>query len=228
MNMAAGASERRRVDLTARRTQRASRVYGQFVALMKVILPTVATALLLVVVIWPQLKDQDGLFQIGFEGKIDKTAAENLRMERAQYTGVDKSKRPFFVTAEAAEQADPNSPTIELLQPKADILMEDGSWIAITAELGNYNRVTQFLELAGTVNLFHDKGYEFRTTSAVLDLRAGDAVGTEPLRGQGSFGHLQAEGFTIRNRGERVELHGKSQVILLNNPTDLQNGIKKK
>ena len=51
MNMAAGASERRRVDLTARRTQRASRVYGQFVGLMKVILPTIATALLLVVVI---------------------------------------------------------------------------------------------------------------------------------------------------------------------------------
>ena len=106
--------------------------------------------------------------------------------------------------------------------------MEDGSWIAITAELGNYNRTTQFLELAGTVNLFHDKGYEFRTTSAVLDLRAGDAIGTEPLQGQGSFGHLQAEGFTIRNRGERVELHGKSQVILLNNPTDLQKGLKKK
>ncbi|MBO88768.1 MAG: LPS export ABC transporter periplasmic protein LptC [Rickettsiales bacterium] len=228
MKMAAEALERRKVGLTARRTQRASRVYGQFVGLMKVILPTVAMALLLVVVIWPQLKEQDGLFQIGFEGKIDRTAAENLRMERARYTGVDRSKRPFFVTAEAAEQADPNSPAIELLQPKADILMEDGSWVAITAELGNYNRLTQFLELAGTVNLFHDKGYEFRTTSAVFDLRSGDAIGTEPVEGQGSFGHLQAEGFTIRNHGESVELHGKSHVILLSNPTDLQKGMNKK
>ena len=46
--MAARASERRRVGLTARRIQRASRFYGQFVGLMKVILPTVATALLLI------------------------------------------------------------------------------------------------------------------------------------------------------------------------------------
>ena len=36
------------------------------------------------------------------------------------------------------------------------------------------------------------------------------------------------EGFTIRNRGEKVELHGKSQVILLNNPNDLQKGTEKK
>lgn len=190
-------------------------------------MPTVATALLLIVVIWPQLNEQNDRFQIGF-AKIDKSAAENLRMVNARYTGVDRSKRPFSVTAESAEQADPNSPVIELLHPKADIVLDDGSWIAVTAELGNYNRATQFLELAGTVNLFHDKGYEFRTTSAVLDLRAGDAIGTEPVQGQGPFGHIQAEGFIIRNRGERIEFHGKSQVILLNNPTDLRTGAAKK
>ena len=61
-------------------------------------------------------------------------------MEQARYTGVDKSKRPFFVTAEeAAEQADPQIADYRASQPKADILMEDGSWIAVTAELGNYN-----------------------------------------------------------------------------------------
>ena len=29
------------------------------------------------------------------------------------------------------------------------------------------------------------------------------------------------------DRGEKVELHGKSQVTLLNNPNDLQKGTKK-
>lgn len=219
MSMAAEASSRGRVALTARRTQRAGRMYGHFVGFMKVLLPTVATALLLIVVIWPQLNEQSDRFQIGF-AKIDKSAAENLRMKNARYTGVDRSKRPFSITAEEAEQADPKSPVIELLQPKADIVMADGSWIAVTAELGNYNRATQFLELLGTVNLFHDKGYEFRTTSAVLDLRAGDAIGTEPVHGQGPFGHIQAESFIVRNRGERIEFHGNAQVILLNDPTD--------
>ena len=67
--MAAEASERRRVGLTARRIQRASRFYGQFVGLMKVILPTVATALLLVVLIWPQLKSRTGSLKSGSTGR---------------------------------------------------------------------------------------------------------------------------------------------------------------
>ena len=219
MSMAAEVSTRGRVALTARRTQRAARFYGRFVNFMKVVLPTFATALLLIVVIWPQINEQRDKFEIGF-ARIDKSAAENLRMVKARYTGVDRSKRPFSITAEAAEQADPKSPIIELIQPKADIVTEDGSWIAVTAELGSYNRATQFLELLGTVNLFHDKGYEFRTASALLDLRAGDAIGTEPVHGQGPFGHLQAESFIIRNRGERIEFHGNTRLILLQNPTD--------
>jgi lipopolysaccharide export system protein LptC len=226
MSMATEAPARGRVALTARRTQSLGYFYGHFVGFMKVLLPTVATALLLIVIIWPQLNEQNKAFEIGFK-VIDKSAAENLRMEKARYTGVDRSKRPYSITAEEAEQLDPQSPVIELVQPKADIVMQDGSWIAITAEVGNFNRATQFLELSGTVNLFHDEGYEFRTTSVVLDLRTGDAIGTEPVHGQGPFGHVQAESFIVRNRGERIEFHGKAQVIILNDPMDSRDKGKK-
>jgi lipopolysaccharide export system protein LptC len=226
MSTATEAPVRDRVALTARRTQSASYFYGYFVSFMKVLLPTVATALLLIVIIWPQLNEQNKAFEIGFK-EIDKSAAENLRMEKARYTGVDQSKRPYSVTAEEAEQVDPQSPVIELMQPKADIVLQDGSWIAVTAEVGSFNRETQFLELSGMVNMFHDKGYEFRTTSAVLDLRTGDAIGTEPIHGQGPFGQVQSESFIVRNRGERVEFHGKAQVIILNDPVDPRERGKK-
>ena len=84
----------------------------------------------------------------------------------------------------------------------------------MTATNGNFNRDDQLLELTGNVNLFHDSGYEFRTESAVFDLTAGDATGTEPVEGQGPFGHLKAEGFRIYNRGERVEFTGKSKLTI--------------
>ncbi len=201
----------------ARRVERLSPTYGRFVTFMKLLLPTVATALVVLVLVWPQLAEQDRRFRIGV-ARIDKDAAENLSMINARYTGVDERRRPFAVTADAARQTGSDSPVVLLTQPKADIVLENGSWVALTAESGVYNRNTQILELTGAVNLFHDKGYEFRTTSAVFDLGAGDAIGTEPVEGQGPFGHIAAEGFVIRNRGERIEFTGRSRVVLYANP----------
>src|SRR5690606_16376386 len=145
---------------------------------------------------------------------IDKDAARNLNMINARYTGVDDNRRPFTVTASSANQEDANSPLIALAQPKADIILEDGSWLALTASDGLYNKSTNMLELTGEVNLFHDEGYEFHTPSATFDLKAGDAHGVEPVAGQGPFGQLDAQGFVIHDRGQRVVFTGKSKLVL--------------
>ncbi|MGE4221326.1 MAG: LPS export ABC transporter periplasmic protein LptC, partial [Alphaproteobacteria bacterium] len=116
--------------------------------------------------------------------------------------------------ADSANQKAADSPLIELAQPKADIVMEDGSWLALTARKGLYDKNVQVLQLTGAVNLFHDKGYEFRTESATFDLKAGDAHGVDPVQGQGPFGQLDAQGFVIYNRGERVVFTGKSKLVL--------------
>ena len=94
---------------------------------------------------------------------------------------------------------------------------------SVTAIEGEYNREAQLLLMKGGVNLFHDMGYEFQTESANLDLVQGEAFGNEPVFGQGPFGYLEAKGFRIINRGERVILTGQSKVIIysLNNePTE--------
>jgi len=187
-------------------------VYGRFVGIAKFCLPIIATALIVVIVVWPELSEQSRFTLKA--SRIDRSEAENLHMLNARFTGVDISRRPFAVTAESADQTDAISPDIALNAPKADILLSNGTWVALTATIGNFNRERQLLELTGNVNLFHDRGYEFRTKSAVFDLTAGDAIGTEPVEGQGPFGHLRAEGFRIFNKGERVEFTGKSQLII--------------
>ena len=190
-----------------------SPIYGRFVGFAKILLPTIATALIIIIIVWPELSEQQDRFSLKAT-RIDRSEAENLRMVNARFTGVDASRRPFTVTADAAGQADAKSPDIALVAPKADILLGNGAWVALTATNGNFNRDDQLLELTGNVNLFHDSGYEFRTESAVFDLTAGDATGTEPVEGQGPFGHLKAEGFRIYNRGERVEFTGKSKLTI--------------
>lgn len=146
--------------------------------------------------------------------EISPEDLENFRMLNARYTGVDRKSRPYAVTAESAEQNAAVASIVKLNKPKADILLSDQSWIALTARDGIYYRESQILELNGNVNFFHDNGYEFHTTSAIIDLVAGDATGLENVLGQGPFGELTAEGFRIQNRGERVELVGRSSIII--------------
>lgn len=212
--MAAEQSRHSFAQLSFRRERpRYNPVYGYFVGIAKILLPTIATALIAIIIVWPELNEQQNRSTLG-PAKIDRSEAENLRMLNARFTGVDASRRPYTLTADTADQPDAKSPEIALDAPKADILLGNGAWVALTATNGNFNRVRQLLELTGNVNLFHDSGYEFRTESAVFDLTAGDATGTEPVEGQGPFGHLEAEGFRIYNRGERVEFTGKSKLTI--------------
>src|SRR3546814_11731009 len=100
----------------------------------------------------------------------------------------DERVLPVTFTANNARQENASGQAGDLGQPKADIVLENGCWVVLIGTEGFYYLDKQTLELTGAVNLFHDKGYEFKTTSAVLDLTAGDAVGTEPVQGQGPFG----------------------------------------
>ena len=59
---------------------------------------------------------------------------------------------------------------VELDSPKADILLEDDTWLVLTAARGIYGRTAEALDLVGSVVLYHDSGYEFLTEKAKIDL----------------------------------------------------------
>lgn len=187
--------------------------YGRFVGFMRVLLPTIATALIVLVALWPQLSDQQRRFAFS-PAKIPQQAARDLTMKNSVFSGVDRRKRPYSVTADSMRVTGKNNAELVLTEPKADILLNDGSWVAVTAQRGDYDRDAKVLRLLGAVNLFHDAGYEFRSHSATVDLMAGDAHGTDPVRGQGPFGNIEAEGFVVRNRGARIIFTGRAKLIL--------------
>jgi len=214
---------RRRQDLpfSNRRIQTVSRRYGRFVGIMRILLPTIATALVILVALWPQLTDQQQRYSIT-PAKIASEAAKTLTMVNGVYSGIDDKRRPYTLTADSVKLSNSNLSIVALTAPKADLLMEDGSWVAVTAREGTYDRDKKILKLTGAVNLFHDSGYEFRTSAAVIDMMAGDAYGTDPVEGQGPFGNIKAQGFVIRNRGEKIEFTGKADLLLY--PDQAQGG----
>ena len=187
--------------------------YSRFVSAMKLLLPITALILIALVLIWPQLKGTDSRFKIGFSG-IEAREAEGLNMVNARYMGTDNKNQPFSITADIARNLVPDATVVELEMPKADMSLEDGSWLVLTANTGAYNQPEKTLSLNGAVNLFHDSGYEIRTSSAEIDLGKNLASGKEPVAGQGPFGELRAQGFVLRNNGSIISFTGKSHLIL--------------
>jgi lipopolysaccharide export system protein LptC len=207
---------RQSLPFSTRRAPTFSPTYGRFVGIMRILLPTVATALIILVALWPQITDQQRRYSIT-PSKIAAEAAKTLTMVNGVYSGIDDKRRPYTLTAETVNLSNNNLTQVLLKSPKADLLMENGGWVAVTSRDGTYDRDKKVLTLRGAVNLFHDSGYEFRTDAAIIDMTAGDAYGTDPVEGQGPFGNIKSEGFAVHNRGERVEFTGKATLILYPN-----------
>lgn len=198
----------------ARRSAGSGALYSRFVGFLKLFLPMVATALMLIVMIWPQLTSKDEGFRIAV-ADISVEDARNLRMINPRYMGVDDDNQPYALTADDARQASGDDQMVRLTEPKADVTLHDGTWIALTAEFGSYYRDIRLLDLFGSVNLYHDQGFEFHTASAQFDLANGGASGQEPVQGQGPFGTVQSQGFRITDDGKSIIFTGKSHMVIV-------------
>lgn len=186
--------------------------YSRFVKWMKVLLPFFALGLIALVVAWPRLKTDD-TFRIGF-ASVNLVGNATPGMDNARYVGTDENRQPYSVTADVARIISEDNGQVDLELPKADLTLEDGTWLVLTANTGQYRRATASLNLAGGVNLFHDTGYEISTERLLVDLNAGSAEGHDPLNGHGPFGELKAQGIKLIDKGQVIYFIGPAQVIL--------------
>ncbi len=188
--------------------------YSMFVGTMKMLLPALAASLILLIVAWPQFTGEEKKFRLGVT-KLGTDQLESLSMLNARFDGVDDRNQPFSLTADIATQSRDNENLIELELPKADMTMADGTWLALTARTGEFDREAQLLRLFGAVSLFHDEGFEMRTSAARIDLANVIAEGDQPVEGHGAAGSIRAEGFRILDRGRRIIFTGRSHLTLL-------------
>ena len=187
--------------------------YSRFVGVMKLLLPALAVALLLLVALWPQLDTTND--RLGLDlSELSIEQPDNLSMLNARFSGFDGKNQPFVITADVANQAPENENLVTLELPKADITLDDGTWLALMAREGLYDRDVETLDLIGQVGFYHDAGFELHTESARIDLAAGMASGGDPVAGHGFFGEIEAAGFQMFERGERILFTGPSRLLV--------------
>ena len=187
--------------------------YSRFVSMSKMILPVVALLLIALIVAWPYMKVKDTRFRLGFSA-VSAGDTDDPSMLNPRFMSADKDNQTFFVTADIARNLLKGKAVVQLEMPKADISLADGTWLVMTAESGIFGRAKKELDLSGSVNLFHDSGYEFRTEKARVDLKNGIATGESPISGQGPFGEIEGQGFVLDKEHKSILFTGKSRVII--------------
>lgn len=186
---------------------RMSPLYSRFVGAMKILLPLMAAALIGLVVAWPdESKDAAG-FLLSFANTVPGDPGAP-GMSEARYIGTDGNKQPFVITAEMVtpDIETPNRFLLTTLQ--ADITFDNGTWMSLMAPTGIYDRDKELLRLPGEVDIFSDQGFELHTTGVRVDLARSVAEGDEPVQATGPLGVLEANGFRILQRDERLFFSG--------------------
>ncbi|MCC9621150.1 LPS export ABC transporter periplasmic protein LptC [Thalassospira sp. MA62] len=203
---------------SGRRDVRINPFRRMIVTTLKFVLPLIAATLMALVVLWPKIEEvQDSGFRLGFSTSPEDLM-ENVAMNNPRFFGVDGNKQPFTVTAtEAVETkaSETRGDHVFLDGPQADMTLDDGSWIALTANEGYYAENTGILDLVGAVNMYHDEGFELHTQQAEIEMKFGNATGDDPVDGQGPFGTITSDtGFELENKGAVIRFLGNARLVI--------------
>ena len=176
----------------------------------KLLLPVAALALLSTLALWPELERVKDQTRAGLRRM--STEVSGAQLKDAKYRGVDEHGRPYTVTASTAVQVAPEK--VNLTDPKGDVTQENGTWLMLQSKRGVFIQRLNQLDLFKDVELYRDDGTTLYTESASIDLKNGAAANAEPVHAEGPFGTLDAEGFTLTDKGEAIQFAGPARLVL--------------
>jgi lipopolysaccharide export system protein LptC len=138
-----------------------------------------------------------------------------VTMESPHLSGFSTDQRPYEVWAKAAIQdlADPDH--VELVVPRAKVVMEDKSTVTMDARTGYYDSKQQLLDLRKDIFLQSSTGYEARLSQAYVDINKGTVTSDEHVDVKLLNGTLTSDKLRILNSGEVVRFEGNVVMNLI-------------
>lgn len=166
--------------------------------------------MLTILITWPQIEkffnnrldEENNLKNLSLQNKIHQPSMHSY----------DKDQRPFNINAQSAEQI--ASEEVDLEQPFSKHILQNGVEVEIKGNKGHFHQETKLLNYQENVKLKTSSGYEFKTSSALVDTNNKKVIGSEEVIGKGPSSEIKAEGFTIENSGEKIHFTGKSKLTL--------------
>jgi lipopolysaccharide export system protein LptC len=180
------------------------------ITVTKFVLPAVAIALLSAIALWPDFIHRQGFAHIE-RGDLSADI-DGAQIRHARYHGVDEKGQPYTVTTDTARQVDADR--VELFKPQGDLTQANGVWLNLRAEHGMFAQKANTLDLWQNVVLYRDDGTTLTTASATIDMHNNTATSADPVHAEGPFGVLDAQGFTVTDKGTAVQFSGQTHLVL--------------
>lgn len=185
--------------------------YSAFVRILRMAFPIFAVGILAVLFTWPGMeKTREAM---GPEGPMLPETGQN-QLIKPRYESADRRQQPYTVTADQAVQDTQDPDSIVLENPVADMLLQNGSWIAIQAQTGRYRQEKQTLALESDVQLYYDDGYRMTTDALEIDFSGRSAHSSSAVQVQGAEGTLDAAGLDARLGADRLVFRGPVRMLL--------------
>ena len=204
------------------RSRAVNRGYSRLVSLLRVTLPVTALVVFAALILWPDVERMmDGAPEpLAPEAAVVAPQADsgNGQMANPRFSGVDADDRPYNISGAAARPGDREG-VMEIDEPMADIMMEDGVWLALQARRARYDEASGRIELLGDVNVFRDDGYTVSSDQVFVDTEDRIAWGDAPVLGHGPQGEIVSQGFRIDQAQQVIVFTGDTRLRVRRPPS---------
>lgn len=183
--------------------------HDYLIGLMKIALPAAIGVVLAFLAFAPLEEKQEVSFLLD-KNKVDQ-ARERMKMQSAEYRGLDDQGRPFTIQAAQAVQAKSSVPIVDIGGMAAQIELKEGP-ARITADRARYNIETQKADVLGPILFTAADGYRLETRDVALDLNKHTAVSGGGVEGRMRLGRFTAGGMNVDLPQRRVVLTGRPRL----------------
>ncbi len=174
-------------------------------------LPIAALLLLGSIVLWPEISRTIERGRATWR-RLTMIEMEGGQMSAPRYRGFDDQNQPYMVSATSAVQV--GEDRYNLRAPRGDLTLRNGTWVQVQAKRGVYYQHGNELDLSGDSTLYKQDGTIMTSATATMDMKKGAATSSDYTHAEGPFGTLDAEGFTLVDKGNVVQFHGPAKLVL--------------
>jgi lipopolysaccharide export system protein LptC len=194
-------------DPIRRRAFAAAERHSRLVRFMRIATPTaalLAVATLIFFAVFDPFRREIGGLTVG-ELSVD---GSKIVMSHPRLTGARKDGRAYVVNAAKAIQDVAHPTTVELREIDGDVAMADDSRMRISAAVGFYDNVRQFLRLTQDVHL-RSPSYDVTLAAADIDFKSGVYRSDQPVTVvTGTGATIHADSAEARDNGAELTFVG--------------------